>query len=291
MPSGKKVTPLFGALLNSISCYFIFCCFCFAANENNALAAHNVKGKAPARAGVPPGRAIPYIVVLDPGHGGSDRGASGRLGKTKIAEKELSLAIALKTAKILTDPDYYRPLGRPIKVILTRKTDRYVSLEARSARGRNAKADLFVSIHANSETTRTVRGLEIYFLNNTDEESSLKLQQIENRTSKRKKGKTDDSLLIRSVAADAVVESSRTAAEILHSSLVDQLRSEDLEFKDRGVRQAMLYVLLDAQVPAVLVESFYLSSKTDLALVTDAENRGKIAEGIAKGVLRFLAQK
>jgi N-acetylmuramoyl-L-alanine amidase len=93
------------------------------------------------------------------------------------------------------------------------------------------------------------------------------------------------------VAADAVVESSRNAAETLHSSIVDQLHREDLNFQDRGVKQALLYVLLDSQVPAVLVESFYLSNKRDLELVSQPENRTRIAEGLAKGILRFLATK
>ncbi len=274
MPSGKKVTPLFGVFLSSLSLYFAVL---LAPNKNGALAAP-VKEKNP-----------PYVVVIDPGHGGTDSGATGKNGKKKLAEKEVALAIALKTAKILSDPTYFKPLGRKIKVILTRRKDRYVTLEERSARAKKANADLFVSIHANSDTSHRANGLETYFLNNTDDESSLKLQEIENRSSKRAKG--GESLLIRSVAADAVVESSRAAAEILHSSLVDQLRSEDLKFLDRGVKQAMLYVLLDAQVPAVLVESFYLSNPKDLALVADSGNREKIAEGLAKGVLRFLAQK
>lgn len=276
MPSGKKVTPLFGVFVTSLSFYLLIP---FVLNENKGLAARSLAENPP------------YVVVIDPGHGGVDTGATGKAGKKKIAEKEIALAIALKTAKILSNPTYFKPLGRRIKVILTRRTDRHISLEARSARAKNAKADLFVSIHANSDSSHKANGLETYFLNNTDDESSLKLQQIENRSSKRARSKKDESLLIRSVAADAVVETSRSAAEILHGSMVDQLRSEDIKFQDRGVRQAMLYVLLDSQVPAVLVESFYLSNKKDLELVSQPENRSLIAEGLAKGVLRFLAQK
>ncbi|HEY8278533.1 MAG TPA: N-acetylmuramoyl-L-alanine amidase [Bdellovibrionota bacterium] len=262
------VTPLFGIIAISLSLFF-------ATNENRALAS--------------PPSPKPYVVVLDPGHGGADTGASGRLGKTRIAEKEVALAIALKAAKILGNPAYYKPLGRKIQVVLTRHSDRSVSLEERSEKAKRLKADLFVSIHANSEPTKKAHGLETYFLNNTDDQSSLKLQQIENRSSKR--ARKSNSLLIRSVAADATVESSRSAAEVLQSSIVDQLRSEDLKVQDRGVKQAMLYVLLDAQVPAALVEGFYLSNKNDLALVAQPENRSKIAEGLAKGVLRFLATK
>ncbi|MGZ3652508.1 MAG: N-acetylmuramoyl-L-alanine amidase family protein [Bdellovibrionota bacterium] len=266
MPRGKKVTPLFGIFLVSLSVNF-------ATNENKALAAEK-----------------PYIIVLDPGHGGADQGANGRLGKKRVYEKDISLAIALRTAKILSDPAYSKALGRRIHVILTRRKNQTVSLEARADRAKNAHADLFVSIHANSETTHGARGLETYFLNNTDDKSSLKLQQIENRTSKRSRPKKDD-LLLRSIAADAVVESSHSAAQLVQSSISDQLRANDISFIDRGVKQALLYVLLDSQVPAVLVECFYLSNQKDLALVMSPENRAQIAEGLAKGVLRFLATK
>ncbi len=271
IPSGKRVTPLFGIFLISLSVNL-------TAKENTALAAQKA--------------VRPYLVVLDPGHGGSDLGAAGRLGKKTVSEKDISLAIALRTEKIIANPAFSKVLGRAIKVVLTRRNDKHVSLEDRSEKAKKLGADLFVSIHANSETSKRASGLETYFLNNTTDESALKLQQIENRTSKRAQQKVDpSSLLIRSVSADAVVESSRSAAEILHSSMVDQLRREELKFQDRGVRQAMLYVLLDAQVPAVLVESFFLSNPKDLAFISEPENRGKIAEGLAKGVLRFLAQK
>jgi N-acetylmuramoyl-L-alanine amidase len=268
MPRGKMVTPLFGIFAISLSLYF-------AANENKAL-----------------GSPKPYVVVLDPGHGGADQGASGRLGRKRVLEKNISLAIALRTAKVLANPEYSRPLGRKIKVILTRRSDKTVSLEDRSERAQKAHADLFVSIHANSETSHRARGLETYFLNNTDDESSLKLQEIENKTSKRnREKKKDDDLLLRTIAADAVVGASHAAAELVQSSVADQLRSEDVSFHDRGVKQAMLYVLLDSQVPAVLVECFYLSNARDLALVTEPQNRARIAEGLAKGILRFLATR
>lgn len=261
------VTPLFGIFAISLSVYFV-------TSENKALAAQK-----------------PYVVVLDPGHGGADLGATGKLGKKRIAEKDISLAIAVRAAKILADPAYWKPLGRRVNVILTRSKDKTVSLEERSDRARKSHADLFVSVHANSETTHKARGLETYFLNNTSDEASLKLQQIENKTSKRTREKKSDDLLLRSVAADAWVADSRGAAETLQTSIADQLRSENETFTDRGVKQAMLYVLLDSQVPAALVECFYVSNPNDLAFVSQPENRAKIAEGLAKGVLRFLATR
>lgn len=298
MPSEKLVSPLFGIFAISLSLFL-------AAKENAALAAQP--------------RVSPYIVVIDPGHGGADTGTSGGEGPQKITEKDLSLAISLRLQRILQDPAYTLALGRPVKVVLTRTRDETVSLEKRSEMARRAGADLFVSVHANSDPALKAEGLETYFLNNTDEASSLKLQEIENRTSRRHQQKRDvragagggaprgagterearpgrelpreEALLLRSVAADAEVEASRRAAEQLHSSLVDYLRSGDASFQDRGVRQALLYVLLDSQVPAVLVECFFLSSREDREFLAQPENRDRIAEGLARGILRYLALK
>ena len=133
MPSGKKVSPLFGIFLVSLSAILI-------AWDSNALAA---------RSGPKP-----YVVVLDPGHGGTDTGAIGKQGKKRVAEKDIALAIAIRTRRILEDPAYSKALGRPIKVLLTRAKDEYISLEDRSEKARNLKADLFVSIHANAESSR-----------------------------------------------------------------------------------------------------------------------------------------
>lgn len=269
MRSENTYSLLFGFSLISISCFL-------QVPENTAFAAQNSSKP-------------PYIVVVDPGHGGNDTGTLAESGKTQVYEKNIALAISQRLVKELQNPTYSRTLGRKIRVVLTRNTDKEVSLEARAELAKSSKADLFVSIHCNSDTTHTAHGVETYFLNNTDNESSSKLEEIENRTTKKYANAKPASLLLRSIAADAVVDSSREAAKTIHESLVDHLRHEDVKLQNRGVKQAMLYVLLDSQVPAVLIEAFYLSNKKDLAFVTVPENRQKIAEGIARGILRFLA--
>lgn len=264
--SGNTVFLYFGILTLFLNPFFL-------GHENKALAA------------APP----PYVVVIDPGHGGDDHGASGKLGRKKITEKDIALGIAIRTQRVLEDPEYWKPLGRSIKVILTRNRDKYVSLEHRSEAARKENADLFLSIHANSDPSGKAHGLETYFLNNTDQESSSKLEQIENKSTKKYADAPPASLILRSVAADAVVETSRRAAETIQSSVVDHLKAHELNAHDRGVRQGMFYVLLDAQVPAVLLEAFFLSHPKDREFVSEQENRQRIAEGVAKGVLRFLA--
>lgn len=262
----KSFYPLFGLFLGILSVFFI----------PSAQSAPEKDKKEP------------YIVILDPGHGGKDVGTKSRLKKT-IFEKNIALAIAIRTAKILRDPKYIEPLGRPLKVLMTRTKDKNLSLEDRSELAQTQKANLFVSIHTNSDPAKKASGLETYFLNNTDNESSSKLEQIENKSSKKYAHARPTSLLIRSIAADAVVDASKEAAETIHQSIADHLRHNEISFHDRGVRQAMFYVLLDAQVPAILLEAFFLSHPKDLAFISKPENRQLVAEGLAKGILRVLA--
>jgi N-acetylmuramoyl-L-alanine amidase len=231
----------------------------------------------------------PLVVILDPGHGGGDPGATAKLAKRLISEKDIALAIALRTRKNLENPEYWGPLGRPVKAILTRESDRQVSLEDRSAFARRNKALLFVSIHSNADPSRKARGIETFFLNNTTEAVGLKIEEIENRLSKRHAKGNDEQLLIRSVVADAMVEDSRLAAEKIQASSIAHIKSRGFDVHDRGARQALLYVLLDSQVPAVLFEAFFLSHPKDLEFISQPENRQVVAEGLAQGILRYLA--
>lgn len=270
----KRFISLFGKLFIILSLFFI-------SRENKGLATF-------AEAATADPNLPPYIVVIDPGHGGADGGTYGGKGKARILEKNVSLGIALRLEKELNNPKFTAVLGRKIKVMLTRYHDHEVSLDARSDLAHKTKADLFVSIHANSSPDKKVEGVETYFLDNTSGESNSKIEEIENKTSKKYAKAPPASIVLRSVAADAMVDSSRKAAQTIHRSLVTHLQQEDISFRDRGVKQAMFYVLLDAQVPAVLIEAFYLSNAADAALVREAESRQKIAEGIAKGILRYL---
>lgn len=267
-------TFLFGRDLSIFSLFLFTCHFA----EINSLANENK----------PP---IPksYTVVLDPGHGGEDTGTKGTVKGQVLWEKNLSLKIASRILKVLQDPQYWKPLGKPIRVILTRSSDRDLTLDERSALAKNNKANLFVSIHANFDPKGKASGFETYFLNNTDQESDSKLEQIENRQRTKQGTNKPSSLVLRSVLADAVVANSQKAAEMVQSSMAEIFF--DKKLKSRGVKQAMFYVLLDAQVPAILVETAYLSNSSDLNFVSIPENRQRIADGIARGILRYLAQE
>ena len=236
-----------------------------------------------------------YTVVLDPGHGGQDSGSIGYLRqnqtKTAVKEKDITLHIALQLGAVLKNPSYAKILGRPIKVIYTRKRDEDLELKKRSLLARKKKADLFVSIHANAEHSGQAEGIETYFLNNTDDESSNKLAEIENKSAKKEIENSAVSLLLRSVTADALVLPSQDAASFIQESIATQFQRKKIPIYNRGVKQGMFYVLLDAQVPAVLVEAPFLTHQKDLELLNQNSVRAEIAEGMAKGIVRYLAVK
>lgn len=269
--NGNTVYLLFG--LNLVFLSLIFSAFVFIALSNSAWA-----------------KKSPFIVVLDPGHGGKDSGAVDKKGKKKYTEKDIVLALAIRTKRTLEDPTYSKLLDRPLKVVLTRDGDYEVSLERRSEIARNQKADLMLSLHVNSDPSKKARGFETYFLNNLDFSSSSKLEEIENKHSKKFADK-NASLLIRSIAADAMVDESKAAAVAIQESVIQELKREGINTPNRGVRQGMFYVLLDAQVPSILVESFFITHPKDLGFISEPENRQIVATGIAKGILRYLADK
>lgn len=282
----SKLAPLLVLIGNILVCVSLFLCLSLF-NKNNALAAQPKSKKE-----------RPYTVILDPGHGGEDTGAQGTLGTGKksrhILEKDIALAIAIRVEHILKDKRYWKPLGKRIEVVFTRRGDKTVALGERSRIAQNVKADLYLSIHSNFETTGTVSGIETYILKN-DEASVKKLAEIQAKGALETHGFTKETqdpsvaLLLSSVAADSTVDASRQAAELIHKSVLGQLARRQSPKASRGVRQALLYVLLNAQTPAVLFEALYMSNPKDLAFVAAPENRQKIAEGIAMGILRFLA--
>jgi N-acetylmuramoyl-L-alanine amidase len=276
-----KLTPflaLIGKILVFIS-IFLLSGIC----SKNTLLAASAKTKT---------KVLPYTVILDPGHGGEDKGAKGVIKDKTFYEKDIALAIAIRIDHILKDRRYWKPLGRHIDVVFTRKTDKTVALPDRAKIAQGVKADLYLSIHNNFEPSGKVSGVETYILKN-DDSSSKKLVEIQARGDLHGYAKDDPTtaLLLNSVAADATMASSKLAAELIHKSLVSHLARDHALKSNRGMRQALLFVLLNAQTPAVLMEAFYMSHPKDLAFITVPANRQKIAEGIAIGMLRFLALK
>jgi N-acetylmuramoyl-L-alanine amidase len=217
-------------------------------------------------------------VVLDPGHGGVDAGASAAKGGVK--EKDAVLAIAREVQRQL--------VARGVDVVLTRDADTFVSLEERTAIANRAAADLFVSVHANSHKKSSASGIETYYLDTTDDDYALRLAARENATQAEQVSELQ--LVLADLAAKVNTRASHALAAAVQTSLVHAARKHNRKARDLGVKGSLFYVLLGARMPAVLVETSFVSNPTEARLLSAARYREALARAIADGVLSQLQQ-
>ena len=216
-----------------------------------------------------------HRVVLDAGHGGIDPGSPGLSG---LVEKELLLDITLRLGRLLEE-------RTGLEVLYTRKDDSYVELHERAPFANKAKADLFLSIHANTAPVRSVVGTETYYLNRGDSREDLELATRENAMASKSMSDLGD-LVKKIVAYDKRDESREFAAHI--QAATHALATQTYgKLYNRGVRHSPLVVLIGATMPAVLVEVGFISNPKEEALLKRADHRQKVAEALYKGVLSY----
>ncbi|MFC1566777.1 N-acetylmuramoyl-L-alanine amidase [bacterium] len=214
------------------------------------------------------------VIVVDPGHGGKDPGAVSKRG-TK--EKNVNLSISKKVANILKRK-YMR------EVILTRDRDEFIALSDRVEIANNNNANLFVSIHANSTVRNDRRGFEIYFLSEkgSDEEAE-RVAQLENAALKYEDEiRYDVNSILWSMALNEFMNESSELCYFVSRSV-----DKNIRIQNHGVKQAAFHVLKGAKMPAVLVETGYLSNILDDKLLTNKKYQDKLAQTIAEGVVNF----
>jgi N-acetylmuramoyl-L-alanine amidase len=214
-------------------------------------------------------------IVLDPGHGGKDPGAIGAGG---IAEKDLVLAIAKKVAAKLK-----KEMG--IDVVLTRKDDRFVPLEDRTAVANAQDADLFISLHMNASPNPEARGIETYYLDNTNDEGSIRLAARENSTSR--KNVSDLQFILSDMMQNMKLEDSISLAYRLQSALVSGMSRKMADVKDLGVKKALFYVLVGARMPSVLVEMFFISNKIEGQAMSQESYQDAMVDALVEGVAKY----
>ena len=214
-------------------------------------------------------------VVIDPGHGGQNDGATGGKG---LVEKDLVLDVSLRLGKLISER-----MGS--EVIYTRSDDTFVPLEGRTALANDKKADLFLSIHANWSPSPSAAGIETYYLNFTDSQEALALAGRENATSQKSVFELRE--LIEKISLHDKLGESREFASRIQSSLYALSSRNNPTEKNRGVRRAPFVVLIGANMPSVLAEIGFLSNPKEEALLKKPEYRQKIAEALFKGVSRY----
>jgi N-acetylmuramoyl-L-alanine amidase len=214
-------------------------------------------------------------VVLDPGHGGHDDGTSGPHG---LLEKDLVLDVALRLGKLIESR-----MGS--EVIYTRSDDTFIPLERRTAFANERKADLFLSIHANSSPYPRIAGVESYYLNFTDSKDALAVASRENASSDKSVFELHD--LIQKITLQDKAEESKEFAGCVQAALFPFAARYDLGIKNRGIKKAPFIVLIGASMPSVLAEIGFLSNAREETLLKRSDHRQKLAEALYRGVSRY----
>jgi len=223
---------------------------------------------------LPAGLRRVQTVVVDPGHGGKDPGA---LGVGGLREKDVTLRLARRLTRELEE--------RGFRVVSTREDDRYLGLEERTAIAESVGGDVFVSLHANASRRRSVRGIETYFLDENHERHSLTVAARENGVDR-----SHVNALQRTVARLRVSEvspHSRRLAELVQHELVTGLPVRYGPVADLGVKKGPFYVLFLSTMPAVLVESGFLTNRAEARRLGDDRYLDAVAERIAMALAHY----
>lgn len=214
-------------------------------------------------------------IVLDAGHGGHD---TGTMGPNGLLEKDLVLDVTHRLGALIQSR-----LGA--EVIYTRSDDTFIPLERRTQIANEQKADLFLSIHANSSPATSSSGVETYYLNFTSNKSAMEVAARENASSQKTVFELKD--LLQRIALQDKVEESRQFAEQIQQALYAGSVRLNPRTRDRGVRKAPFVVLIGASMPSVLAEIGFVSNPRDESLLKRAEIRQKLAESLYKGLDRY----
>ncbi len=214
-------------------------------------------------------------IVVDAGHGGHD---TGTIGPDGLMEKDLVLDVALRLGRLLETR-----LGAD--VIYTRDDDTFIPLETRTAIANEHQADLFISIHANSSSDPSARGVETYYLNFTSNPDALEVAARENAVSQKSIFELQD--LVKKITLKEKIEESRELATDVDECLYAGLANKHSTLRDRGVKKAPFVVLIGANMPSILTEISFVSNPTDEGKLETPEYREKIAESLYKGIAKY----
>jgi N-acetylmuramoyl-L-alanine amidase len=221
-------------------------------------------------------------IVIDPGHGGKDPGAVGPHG---IEEKAVNLVLAQDLADVLRQDDGY-------EVLLTRMDDTFIPLEERAQLANRHNADLFISIHCNASLSSKLKGFEVYFLSeeasdpHADAVARLENAPLALEGKQAPPSPKQVKAVLRSLVKNANINE---ASEL--GSLIDHHLGQRLSEPSLGVKQAAFYVLRGAEMPAVLVETGFISNVQEERLLQDAAFRQKLVEGLAAGIVAYDERK
>lgn len=213
-------------------------------------------------------------IVIDPGHGGKDPGAIA----FDMKEKDIVLKVGKSLAAHLREK-----LGAT--VILTRTDDSFMPLEERTAIANTNSADLFISLHINAHPSPDIRGFETYFLNLTTNAEAMRVAARENATTTHQLSDLQD--ILSDIMRNSKINESSRLAERVHKSIDNGFSESHFALKDMGVKQAPFYVLIGAEMPAILIEIAFISNPEDAKLLGDEQFIVKLAGQISDGISQY----
>jgi N-acetylmuramoyl-L-alanine amidase len=215
------------------------------------------------------------LVELDPGHGGEDDGAKGRRG---LLEKDVALELANALAQQL--------VAAGMEARLTRASDVFIPLWDRAKKANADGADLFISLHLNADPSRQAKGSEVYFLSmGAGDRMAAELAAVENAGGQ---ASLDPDSVVAGILSDLSQKAFLQDSERLAVAIQAQLNQLG-GIRQRGVKQAPFVVLRGAAMPAVLVETAFISNPREEARLMDPAFRTRVAQAIARGVRRYFA--
>ena len=215
-------------------------------------------------------------IVIDPGHGGKDPGC---YIEGQIVEKDITLALAQLVEKKVEEKF-------DIDVILTRDKDTFIPLEKRTAFANMNKADLFISLHINAHKQPEVHGFETYFLNMATDERAVLVAARENATSE--KSISDLQSILNDLMLNTKISESSKLAHEVQRGVLGQVKRKYEGTRDLGVKQAPFYVLIGAEMPAILVETGFMTNPAERRRLQNQKYLETLADGIVAGVERYM---
>jgi N-acetylmuramoyl-L-alanine amidase len=215
-------------------------------------------------------------IVLDPGHGGHD---TGSIGPSGLLEKDLVLGVCRELKNELEEKLH-------VEVILTRSEDKYISLEERTEMANRHQADLFISVHANSSTAKSISGVETYYLDFARSAAAREVASRENAAGDKNLWDLQD--LVQKITRADKIQESKELASTLQKFLFPAAKRFIPQAQNRGIRSAPFMVLIGARMPSVLAEVGFISNPRDEKLLKKDENRQVIASALYCGIEAYM---
>jgi N-acetylmuramoyl-L-alanine amidase len=219
------------------------------------------------------------LVVIDAGHGGYDPGTEAA---GTVAEKSVALQIAMRLRSALT--------ASGINVRMTRDSDTFLTLAARTKLANHDHADLFVSIHLNSSPDSNTTGIETYYLNNTTDRATIRLARMENGVAGGygAPGEPNLNYILTDLRQQYKANESASLARMIEAETVADIEaSTGLKVNELGAKQGPFYVLVGALMPSVLVECGFLSNSGEAHLLQEPRYQRGLADGIARAIVHY----